>query len=241
MAECGSRCPSGEFWTGKVFDGSSLGESCIHIEIQMKPERWQRVEQLLHSALKLEEKDRADFLKEACDGDEALRGEVESLLAHKSEAKTFIEVPALEMVAKAMAEEPDRVLLGRQIGAYKITSLLGVGGMGEVYRAEDTRLGRTVAVKVLPEELAQDKDRLRRFEREARAASALNHPNILTIYEIGKADGAIFIATEFIDGQTLREQMRQGKMKLRDKLEVSLQAAGALAVAHEAGIVHRDI
>ena len=197
----------------------------------MTPERWQRIEQLLHSALKLEENHRADFLKQACDGDEALLSEVESLLAYESEAKTFIEAPALEMAAKAMAEETDRVLVGKQIGAYKITSLLGVGGMGEVYRAEDTRLGRNVALKLLSARFTEDPDRLRRFEREARAASALNHPNILTIYEIGKADGAIFIATEFIDGQTLREQIRQGKMKLRDKLEVCLQAAGALAVA----------
>ena len=121
----------------------------------MKPERWQRVEQLVHSALKLGEKQRADFLRHACGGDEALRHEVDRLLAHEQTAKSFLEAPALEMAAKAMAEEPDRALVGRQIGAYRITSLLGAGGMGEVYRAEDTRLARAVAMKVLPKELAQ--------------------------------------------------------------------------------------
>ena len=162
----------------------------------MTPERWQQVEQLFNSALKLEENHRAEFLKQACGGDKTLVREVESLLARESEAKAFIEAPALEMVAKEMAEEPERVLVGRQIGAYKITSLLGAGGMGEVYRAEDTRLGRAVAVKVLPAEVAQDQERLSRFVREARAASALNHANVAHIYEIGQSDGLHFIAMD---------------------------------------------
>jgi serine/threonine-protein kinase len=166
---------------------------------------------------------------------------VESLLTHKSEAKTSIEVPALEMAAKAMAEETDRVLVGKQIGAYKITSLLGAGGMGEVYRAEDTRLGRPVAVKVLPEELAQDKDRMRRFVREARAASALNHANVAHIYEIGQSDGLHFIAMEYVEGQSLAQMMSGQPLELKEVLDIGTQAADALEEAHRKGITHRDI
>ena len=167
----------------------------------MTPERWRQVEQIYHSALEREESQRSFFLKEACAGDEGLRREVESLLAQKEQPDSFIEVPALEAVAKGLAAGQPQSLVGRQIGSYKIRSLLGVGGMGEVYWAEDTRLGRTVAVKVLPEELAQDKDRMQRFVREARAASALNHANVAHIYEIGQSDGVHFIAMEYVEGK----------------------------------------
>src|SRR5262245_24719034 len=131
--------------------------------------------------------------------------------------------------------------VGRQIGAYKITSLLGAGGMGEVYRAEDTRLGRSVAVKVLSEEMAQDKERLSRFVREARAASALNHANVAHIYEIGQSDGLHFIAMEHVEGQSLAQRMSGKHLELQEILEVGIQVADALDEAHRKGITHRDI
>ena len=140
-----------------------------------------------------------------------------------------------------MAEGTDRVLVGKQIGAYKITALLGAGGMGEVYQAEDTRLGRTVAVKVLPEELAQDKERLHRFVREARAASALNHANVAHIYEIGQSDGLHFIAMEYVEGQSLAQKMRGQPLDLGEILDIGIQTADALEEAHRKGITHRDI
>ena len=149
-------------------------------------------------------------------GDEELRREVESLLVHKEQAEGFIETSSWEMAAKEMAEETGRVLVGKQIGAYRITSLLGAGGMGEVYRAEDTRLGRTVAVKVLPEELAQDRDRMQRFVREARATSAFNHANVAHIYEIGESDGLHFIAMEYVEGQSLAQKMSGQPLELRE-------------------------
>jgi serine/threonine protein kinase len=129
----------------------------------------------------------------------------------------------------------------RQIGPYRIISLLGKGGMGEVYLAEDPRLGRKIAVKLLGAAFTRDEDRLRRFEQEARAASALNHPNILTIYDIGEAEGTLFIATEYIEGNTLRRRIPPTGMALREALEIAVQVAGALAAAHAGGIAHRDI
>src|SRR5438094_4117633 len=130
---------------------------------------------------------------------------------------------------------------GTHLGHYLVLSSLGAGGMGEVYLAQDTRLKRKVGLKLLPTELTQDADRVRRFEQEAQAASALNHPNIITIHEIGEVDGAYFIATEFIDGQTLRHRMSGERMKLSEALDVATQVASALADAHSAGIIHRDI
>src|SRR5262245_50792439 len=129
----------------------------------------------------------------------------------------------------------------RQIGPYRILSLLGKGGMGEVYLGEDARLGRKIAVKLLGTAFTRDEDRLRRFEQEARAASALNHPNILTIYDIGEAEGAHYLATEYIEGDTLRRRIPQTGMALRESLDIAVQVAGALAAAHAKGIVHRDI
>jgi TolB-like protein/predicted Ser/Thr protein kinase len=145
------------------------------------------------------------------------------------------------VVTKVTAEGTDGGLVGKQLGAYKISGLLGVGGMGEVYRAEDTRLGRTVAVKVLPTELAQDKDRLHRFVREARAASALNHANVAHIYDIGESGGFHFIAMEYVEGQSLAQKSNGQPLELGEVLDVGSQAADALAEAHEKGIIHRDI
>ncbi len=207
----------------------------------MKPERWQQIEKLYYAARKRDPGGRAAFLDQACAGDEALRREVESLLASDEQAGDFLSKPALKVAAEEIAGEQTRSLVGQQVGHYRILSLLGAGGMGEVYLAEDARLGRKVALKLLPAEFTQDRERLRRFEQEARAASALNHPNIITIFEIGEVEDLHFIATEYIDGQTLRRRMAGAPVKLSEALDVALQVASALAAAHEAGIVHRDI
>ncbi len=177
----------------------------------MTPQRWKQIEQLYHAALKLEPGQRAVFLQEGCAGDEDLRREVESLLAHEPQGESFIEASALEGAAQAMAEKRVQSLVGRQLGAYKILSLLGAGGMGEVYRARDTRLDRTVALKTLPGEVAADQERMRRFTREAKAASALSHPNVAHIYDIGDFEGVHFIAMEYIEGETLAQRIHAGK------------------------------
>jgi tRNA A-37 threonylcarbamoyl transferase component Bud32 len=206
----------------------------------MESERWRQIESLYYTALERDSTERAAFLVEACAGDDELRREVESLLAVHEEAEGFMAEPALEVAAQVIAEDQGRTMSGRMISHYQVLSLLGAGGMGEVYLAEDTRLGRKVALKLLPQKFTQDRERALRFQQEARAASALNHPNILTIYEVGEFEGGHFIATEFIDGHTLRALMG-AQIKLREALDVSTQVASALAAAHEAGIVHRDI
>ena len=154
----------------------------------MTPERWQEIEKVYHSALDLAENERPAFLEKACVGDRALRQEVESLLDHQEQTK-FFEAPALVRAAQAQAQDHAHSWAGQQMGSYKILSLLGSGGMGEVYLARDSRLDRTVALKILPAQVASDQDRMRRFIREARAASALKHPNVTHIYEIGESDG----------------------------------------------------
>src|SRR6266545_1688012 len=207
----------------------------------MTPERWQQIDQLFEAALELEPGHRTALLEQKCGGDEELRREVESLLAAHKQSASFIEEPPSAAAAELLGNDPSESLVGQQIGRYKVLELLGAGGMGEVYLAEDTRLGRKVALKLLPARFAQEKDRLRRFEREARAASSLNHPNILTIFEIEQVDGRSFIVTEFIDGMTLREQMKRTRMEMNEKVDIAIQAASALSAAHEAGIVHRDV
>ena len=207
----------------------------------MTPERWQRITELTEAAAELPPNQRTAFLTEACAVDQALRLEVESLLASDEQCDGFIEAPVFRIAAELIADDHAGSMIGQVVAAYKIIDLLGVGGMGEVYLAEDTRLGRKVALKFLPSYFTSDRTRLRRFEQEARAASALNHPNILTVYEIGGSDSTQFIATEFVEGRTLRQHMEGVQMTLGDKLEVAIQTASALAVAHRAGIVHRDI
>src|SRR5262247_3927840 len=159
----------------------------------MKPERWKQIDQLLEAALAREPERRAEFLNQACAGDEELRKKVESLLSSDERAGSFIESPAFEVGAELLAEDQTQPLVGQQIGRYRVLSLLGPGGMGEVYLAQDSRLGRKVALKLLPASFTRDAGRVRRFEQEARAASALNHPNILTIFEIGEANDAHYI------------------------------------------------
>src|SRR5262245_15862795 len=177
----------------------------------MASDRWEQVKRIYDSALSREASWRAAYLDQACAGDEALRQEVESLLAYETQAENFIEAPALAMAAGLLAQEPAGSAVGRRIGPYQTLSLLGAGGMGEVYLAEDSRLGRKVALKLLPARFTEDAERVRRFEREARAVSALNHPNIVTIHEIGEAsteNGATYyIITEYVEGETLRQRM----------------------------------
>jgi serine/threonine protein kinase len=207
----------------------------------MSPERWQKIEQLFHSALGQPPAERAAFLDDACAGDESLRREIELLLAADSQKESSIEaLPSMVAVAW-VAKGGRKSLVGELIGHYRITTMLGAGGMGEVYLAEDTKLGRKIALKFLPHQYTEDEERVRRFEQEARAASALNHPNIITIYEIGHWNDINFIATEFIEGQTLRERMQHKPVPVAEALDIGVQVANALAAAHAAGIVHRDI
>src|SRR5215831_481123 len=211
----------------------------------MDPDRWRQIEDLYHAALKRASGERAAFLDAACDRDQDLRQEVESLLAHDEQAQRFITSPpdtiAAELLAKAQRPSP----VGSSLGHYQILSLLGKGGMGEVYRARDARLSREVAIKLLPAIFSTDKDRLRRFEQEARAAGMLNHPNVLTIYDIGAASqedgGAPYIVSELLNGKTLGERLRGGALPLRRVVDHALQIARGLAAAHEKGIVHRDL
>ncbi len=166
---------------------------------------------------------------------------MKSLLASHERTENFIESPAFEVAPELLMNDRAGALVGELIGHYRIESLIGVGGMGEVYLAQDEQLGRKAALKLLPERLTADETQLSRFKTEARSASALNHPNILTVYEIGAEGNRHFIATEFIEGMTLRASLAGGRMNLHAALEIAVQVASALAAAHEAGVVHRDI
>ncbi len=207
----------------------------------MTPERWKQVDKLLEQALEQELDHRALFLDEACEGDTALRQEVESLLAAHEQAASFIEAPVLEVTDRVVPQASARLASGQLLGSYKILSLLGAGGMGEVYRAKDDRIGREVAIKVLKPAFSADPDRLRRFEQEARAAGRLNHPNILALYDVGNHEGSPYIVSELSHGETLRDRLRGKPLPLRKAIDYALQMARGLAAAHEKGIVHRDL
>src|ERR1051325_3236032 len=256
----------------------------------MTPERWQKVKQIFHTALDKPAAERTAFIAQACNGDDQLREEVEALLASSEKDGSFIDSPAYEAAATLITNQAAELKKGTTLGAYDIVSFISRGGMGEVYLAHDRRLGRKVALKVLPSSftknqdrlrrfeqearsasalnhpilgevyLAHDRrlgrkvalkvlpssftknqDRLRRFEQEARSASALNHPNIITIYEILKSESTHVIATEFVEGETLRHRLSNSKLEPSEALNIGMQVADALSAAHKAGIVHRDI
>lgn len=207
----------------------------------MKPERWKQVDALFDAALELEPDKRAAFLDQACAGDEALRKEVDTLLDSDRQAHSFIESPAIHEAAELLSDRPAVLSPGESIGPYKIVSLIGAGGMGEVYRAGDPRLGRDVAVKILPAHYSQDRDRMRRFEQEARAAGALNHPNILAIYDVGFRNGSPYLVSEMLQGELLRQKLKGEQLSTRKVVQYSLQLAKGLSAAHEKGIVHRDL
>src|SRR5437764_8215382 len=206
-----------------------------------KDERWEKVIDLFQSALERAPEERAAFLDETCHDDEGMRREVESLLTSHERAENFIEVPAFEVAPELATTDSSDALVGKLISHYRIESLIGIGGMGEVYLARDEGLGRKAALKLLPDSLTIDETQLGRFKNEARTASALNHPNILTVYEIGAEGNVQFIATEFIEGVTLRASLTSGRMNPHSALEIAVQVASALAAAHDAGVVHRDI
>ena len=207
----------------------------------MKTERWQQINDLFQSAAERAPDERAAFLDEACHGDERLCHDVKLLIASYERTENFIEAPAFEEAPELLTNDRAGALVGELVGHYRIESLIGVGGMGEVYLARDELLGRKVALKFLPQSLTEDEAQLNRLEHEARTASALNHPNILTVHEIGIDGRRHFIATEFIEGETLRAVLTRGKLDLRDALNIAIQVGSALAAAHKSGVLHRDI
>ena len=198
----------------------------------MTPERYKEVGQLYRVALEVEPERRAAFLVGACGDDEALRQEVESLLGYAGRHDGLLDQPALEVAAQTLAKEPVQSLVGQSLGQYQILSLLGKGGMGEVYRARHAQLGREAAIKVLPAGYAADADRLRRFEQEARAAGMLNHPNVLTIYDIGVHAYAPYLVAELLEGVTLRERLRGDALPVRRAVDYALQVARGLGASH---------
>ena len=207
----------------------------------MNPQPWEHVKEVLYAAIERPNHERAQFLDGECGGDLVLRQEVESLIASYERDGGLLDRPRDEAIAEFLVTGSREDLIGRTFGSYHVISLLGAGGMGDVYLAEDRRLGRKVALKLLPAIFTNDADRLRRFQQEARAASALNHPNILTIHEVGEIEGRNFISTEFIEGETLRDRIRASSMTVEEVFDIAIQTASALIVAHRAGIVHRDI
>src|SRR5207247_932592 len=207
----------------------------------MTPERWQQVKQIFQSAIERPPSERDGFISQACADDPDLRSQVRSLISSYDEADDSFQTVAVNVAAQMIFDDEAKSLLGRCIGPYEVTERIGRGGMGEVFLAQDSRLARKVALKLLRFDVTQDKQRLERFKQEARAASALNHPNILTIYEIGEAEGRPFIATEFIEGETLRSHVENSRIGPVEAMDVAIQMASGLNAAHEAGIVHRDI
>jgi serine/threonine protein kinase/Tfp pilus assembly protein PilF len=207
----------------------------------MTPTRFQTIEQIFRAALDQEPGQIGAFLDTACEGDEVLRRKIEALLASCEQASTFIETSAVSLATKIIQNGQADSLAGQTIGHYKISESIGSGGMGEVYLATDITAGRKAALKLLPMRFTGDAERLKRFQQEAHAVVALNHPNILTVYEIGEDHSTHYIASELIEGETLRQRMMRGRLQLNQAVDIAIQVASALAAAHQAGIIHRDI
>src|SRR5436309_991142 len=207
----------------------------------MTPAQLQTIEEIFYAALEQDSDDVARFLETTCEGDELLRGEVEGLLASRQRVGSFIETPAVGIATRIIRNGQADLLVGQTFGHYKISKRIGSGGMGEVYLASDMIAGRKAALKLLPMRFTGDAERLKRFEQEAHAVVALNHPNILTVYEIGEDHSTHYIASELIAGETLRQRLTRGRIEVGEAVDIAIQVASALAAAHEAGIVHRDI
>lgn len=207
----------------------------------MTPARLQTIEEIFHAALDQKPDQVGAFLERACEGDNALLRHVEALLASHQGAGGFIETPATGIATRVIEGGQADLLVGQTIGHYKISRRIGSGGMGEVYLAIDITAGRKAALKLLPARFTGDAERLKRFQQEARAVVGLNHPNILTVYEIGEDQSTYYIASELIEGETLRQRLTRGGMALSEAINVVIQVVSALAAAHEAGIIHRDI
>jgi eukaryotic-like serine/threonine-protein kinase len=206
----------------------------------MPDQHWENLKKIFHAALALAPDERPPFLEQASNGNATLRSEVEALLRSHEAANNFVDAPAYQAAAEMLVDRAE-FRTGQIVAHYKILSLLGEGGMGTVYLAQDTKLHRKVSLKFLSTRFIQDPERLCRFEQEARAASALNHPNIIHIYEIGHSDSTHFIAAEFLDGMTLRTYLVTTPVQTSEVLDIAVQVASALAAAHAKGVVHRDI
>ena len=209
--------------------------------LSMTPARFQTIEEIFLAALKQEPDQVNAFLDTACEGEAVLRREVEALLASDQRAGQFIETSSVGLATKVIQNQQADSLVGRTIGHYKISESIRNGGMGEVYLATDITAGRKAALKLLPLRFTGDAERLKRFQQEAHAVVGLNHPNILTVYEIGEDHSTHYIASELIEGETLRQRLMRGRIEVGEAVDVAIQMASALSVAHNAGIVHRDI
>jgi eukaryotic-like serine/threonine-protein kinase len=203
-------------------------------------DRWEEINRIYYAAVEVEEKERATFLEKACGEDTDLRREVESLLAYDQQAQQLLDRPAMQMAAEKLAGEPPS-LVGRKLGPYQIQVVLGAGGMGEVYKAKDTRLNRTVAIKVLPRLLSERTALRQRFECEARNIASLNHPSICALYDIGRQDGIDFLVMEYLEGETLSKRLKKGSLPTEQLLRTAIEIATALDQSHRHGVTHRDL
>src|ERR1044072_9002220 len=208
---------------------------------EIAPDRWRHLNEIFQAAVELLPAQRSEFIDTACRDNPTLRTQIEALLNSDASGWSFLEEPVVELAAPFVSEDQPQFVAGQQIGQYTIVDLIGRGGMGEVFLDKDPALNRQVAIKLLPLDCTRDEHQLRRFLNEAQAASALNHPNILTVYQLGDYDVLQFIVTEFVEGETVRELISGAPLELPQIIDIAIQITSALAAAHKAGIVHRDI